>query len=190
MHDIKFIKNKPEIFDRLQKKRNEKVKSSEILEIHNKYLSHINKIQELQKIRNNESKKIGLITKIESKTKIDLLKKVKYLNIEDKVKFLGKIIKPYGLIAGADYFILPSRWEGLPNCVLESLALGTPVLSTKKIYSLNDFKQNISNKSIMLFNNMSELSKKIDILEKRKDYKKPKLRKSLLIDYISPINFN
>ena len=56
MHDIKFIKNKPEIFDRLQKKRNEKVKSSEILEIYNKYLSHINKIQELQKIRNNESK--------------------------------------------------------------------------------------------------------------------------------------
>ena len=54
MHDIKFIKNKPEIFDRLQKKRNEKVKSSEILEIYNKYLSHINKIQELQKIRNNE----------------------------------------------------------------------------------------------------------------------------------------
>ena len=34
------------------------------------------------------------------------------------------------------------------------------------------------------------LSKKIDILEKRKDYRKPKLRKSLLIDYISPINFN
>ena len=136
------------------------------------------------------NKNIKLIVVGEGNLKIDLLKKVKYLNIQDKVKFLGKIIKPYGLIAGADYFILPSRWEGLPNCVLESLALGTPVLSTKKIYSLNDFKQNISNKSIILFNNMSELSKKIDILEKRKDYKKPKLRKSLLIDYISPINFN
>ena len=60
---------------------------------------------------------------------LDLLKKVKNLNIEDKVKFLGKILKPYDLVAGADYFILPSRWEGLPNCVLESLALGTPVLS-------------------------------------------------------------
>ncbi len=73
--------------------------------------------------------------------KIDLLKQVKYLNIEDKIKFLGKILKPYDLIAGSDYFILPSRWEGLPNCVLESLALGTPVISTKQIFALNDFKK-------------------------------------------------
>ena len=29
----------------------------------------------------------------------------------------------HGFIAAADYFILPSRWEGLPNAVLESLVL-------------------------------------------------------------------
>ena len=68
--------------------------------------------------------------------------------------------------------------------------MGTPVISTKQIFSLNDFKKNISNKSIILFESINEISKKIDILEKRKDYRKPKLRKSLLIDYISPINFN
>ena len=136
------------------------------------------------------NKNIELIVIGEGNLRIDLLKKAKHLDIEDKVKFLGKILKPFDLVAGADYFILPSRWEGLPNCVLESLALGTPVISTKQIYSLIDFKKNISNRSIVLFNSISELSKKIDILEKRKDYKKPKLRKSLLIDYISPINFN
>ncbi len=136
------------------------------------------------------NKNIELIVVGEGNFKVDLLKKVKHLNIEDKVKFLGKILKPYDLVAGADYFILPSRWEGLPNSVLESLALGTPVLSMKEVYSLNDFKKNISNKSIILFNNIIELSKKINFLEKRKDCKKPKLRRSLLIDYISPINFN
>ena len=136
------------------------------------------------------NKNIELILIGEGDFKINLLKKVKLLNIADKVKFLGKILKPYDLVAGADYFILPSRWEGLPNCVLESLALGTPVLSTKQIYSLIDFKKNISNGSIILFNSISELSKKISILEKRKDNRMPKLRKSLLIDYISPINFN
>lgn len=31
-------------------------------------------------------------------------------------------------VAGADAFLLPSRWEGLPNVVLESLALGTPAI--------------------------------------------------------------
>ena len=42
----------------------------------------------------------------------------------------------------------------------------------------------------MLFESINEISKNISFLEKRKDYKKPKLRKSLLIDHISPINFN
>ncbi len=135
------------------------------------------------------NKNIELIVVGEGNFKSKLLKKVKNLNIESKIKFLGKILKPYDLIAGSDYFILPSRWEGLPNCVLESLALGTPVISTKQIYSLNDFKQNISNKSIMLFESINEISKKINFLKKRKDYKNPKLRKSLLVDYVSPVNF-
>ena len=136
------------------------------------------------------NKNIKLIVVGEGNFKSKLLKKVKYLNIEDRIKFLGKILQPYDLIAGADYFILPSRWEGLPNCVLESLALGTPVISTKQVFSLNDFKKNISNKSIILFESINEISKNIGFLEKRKDYKRPKLRKSLLIDNITPINFN
>ena len=139
-------------------------------------------------LANNEN--IKLIVVGEGNFKSKLIKQAKNLNIEDRIKFLGKILKPYDLIAGSDYFILPSRWEGLPNCVLESLALGTPVISTKQVFSLNDFKQNICNKSIMLFENISEISKKIDFLEKRKDYNKPKLRDSLLINYISPANFN
>ena len=136
------------------------------------------------------SKNIELIVVGEGNFKNKLLKKVKYLNIDDKIRFLGKILKPYDLIAGSDYFILPSRYEGLPNCVLESLALGTPVISTKQIFALNDFKKNIANKSIMLFESINEIAKKIDFLEKRKDYRKPKLRRSLLKDYISPISFN
>ena len=150
------------------------------------YQKGIDRILYLLAIRKN----IKLIVVGEGKFKNRLLKQVKYLNIEDKVKFLGKILKPYNLIAGSDYFILPSRYEGLPNCVLESLALGTPVISTKQIFALNDFKKNISNKSIMLFESINEISKKINFLEKRKDYRKPKLRKSLLKNYISPISFN
>ena len=137
-----------------------------------------------------DNKNIELIIVGEGILKNKLFKMVKNLDIEDNIKFFGEISKPYSLIAGSDYFILPSRWEGLPNSVLESLALGTPVLSTKQIYSLNDFKKNISNKSIRLFNNIKDLSYKISTLRKRKDYKNPKLRKSLLIENISPASFN
>jgi glycosyltransferase involved in cell wall biosynthesis len=46
------------------------------------------------------------------------------------VTFLGRITRPQDLMAAADLVVLPSRSEGLPNVVLESYEVGTPVLAT------------------------------------------------------------
>jgi glycosyltransferase involved in cell wall biosynthesis len=46
------------------------------------------------------------------------------------VKFLGRIPRPQELMGAADLVVLPSRSEGLPNVVLESYEVGTPVLAT------------------------------------------------------------
>src|SRR5690606_25273938 len=37
---------------------------------------------------------------------------------------------PAPWVAGADAFLMPSRFEGMPNAALEALALGTPVIAT------------------------------------------------------------
>lgn len=50
--------------------------------------------------------------------------------LEDKVFLKGLVIPPYSYFAAADCFLLPSRFEGLPNVVLEALACGTPVIAT------------------------------------------------------------
>ena len=52
------------------------------------------------------------------------------LGIETAVSFLGFQKNPWPYVKHADLFVLASRYEGLPNVVLEVLALGTPVLAT------------------------------------------------------------
>ncbi len=50
----------------------------------------------------------------------------------DRVRFLGALTRDevLELFAAADASILTSAWENLPHAVLESLAVGTPVLAT------------------------------------------------------------
>lgn len=52
------------------------------------------------------------------------------LKISSQIEFLGFQDNPWCYYAAADAFLLPSRWEGMSNAALESLACGTPVIST------------------------------------------------------------
>ena len=55
------------------------------------------------------------------------------LGLAGRVELTGRIDDPGHLaatVAAADVLVHPSRSEGLPNAVLEALALGTPVLAT------------------------------------------------------------
>lgn len=47
-----------------------------------------------------------------------------------RVRFLGWQSNPYSWLASSDIFVLSSRWEGMPNVMLEAMALGLPVIST------------------------------------------------------------
>lgn len=48
----------------------------------------------------------------------------------DNVSFLGFISNPLGILSQAKLLLMTSRFEGLPMTVLESLALGIPIVST------------------------------------------------------------
>ena len=52
------------------------------------------------------------------------------LGIGRQVRFEGFQTNPYPWMKHADLFVLSSRYEGLPNVMLEALALGTPVVGT------------------------------------------------------------
>jgi glycosyltransferase involved in cell wall biosynthesis len=52
------------------------------------------------------------------------------LGVSDLVEFVGQKDNPYPFINSSDLFVLTSAYEGYPMVVLESLILGTPVLTT------------------------------------------------------------
>lgn len=55
---------------------------------------------------------------------------VRERTLAGRVFFAGFQKQPWSFYAGADVFLLPSRWEGMPNAALEALACGTPVIAT------------------------------------------------------------
>ncbi|HEY1956550.1 MAG TPA: glycosyltransferase [Polyangiaceae bacterium] len=50
------------------------------------------------------------------------------LGLGRHVEFLGVVGAIEKLVGAADGVLLPSRWEGLPNAVIESMACGTPAI--------------------------------------------------------------
>lgn len=52
------------------------------------------------------------------------------LGIADAVNLAGFLANPYPSLRAAAAFVLSSRWEGMPNVLLEALALGVPVVAT------------------------------------------------------------
>ena len=83
MHDIKFIKENPKLFDESLKKRNLSPQSSKIIKLHDEYLENLKKTQSLQESRNKLSKQFS----IEDKVSIDKLKN----EVSDLKKKISKL---------------------------------------------------------------------------------------------------
>lgn len=62
--------------------------------------------------------------------------------LEQVVRFVGFLENPYPLIRSADLFCLTSRYEGMPNVLVEAMSLGVPVLSTDCPHGPRDILQN------------------------------------------------
>lgn len=50
------------------------------------------------------------------------------LGIDQRVRFLGWQQNVLGILKGSRLFVLPSKWEGMPNALLEAMAVGLPAV--------------------------------------------------------------
>lgn len=55
---------------------------------------------------------------------------VNQLELTESVRFLGRRDDVPALMKTADFFVFPSRWEGMPNVILEAMAAGLPIVTT------------------------------------------------------------
>jgi len=61
--------------------------------------------------------------------KTDLERQIAEADLQDTIRLEGFSDRPWRTMANARAYLLPSRWEGMSNSALESLAVGTPVIA-------------------------------------------------------------
>lgn len=60
-----------------------------------------------------------------------LEEQIKRLNLEKRAFLLGRVKRIEDVIKNASIFVLPSNYEGMPNVLLEAMALSLPVITTR-----------------------------------------------------------
>ena len=116
MHDIKFIKNNPELFDAGLKKRNLEPLSGEIISLYNNYLKVLSQKEEFQKKRNNLTKEISILSKQQSLERVEILKK-EVLKIKESINLFEKN-------ASENYDKLNLKLLSIPNNIHENVPIG------------------------------------------------------------------
>jgi glycosyltransferase involved in cell wall biosynthesis len=79
-----------------------------------------------------------------------LLRLIAELDLEERVGLEGVDARHFGHVAAADAFILASTHEGMPNAVLEALALGTPVIAVDGLAMLQELAGSLPEGAITL----------------------------------------
>ncbi len=90
--------------------------------------NHIMQIEALAQLR--KTRPARLIILGEGRQRAALSAAAKRLNVADYLELPGFVANPYAYLARADVFLLSSLFEGSPNVLIESLAVGTPIVST------------------------------------------------------------
>jgi glycosyltransferase involved in cell wall biosynthesis len=82
-------------------------------------------------VKNNPKYKLHILGNVSNQTYMKQVEKIiTENNLQNNVEFMSFKLNPFPYYKFADLLVLSSKWEGLPNVVLEALYLQTPVVVT------------------------------------------------------------
>ena len=87
-------------------------------------------INAIAKLHNDGFDNIFILIVGEGAEKVKLEKMAKDLNVCSAVKFLGIRKDVRSLMMASDIFLMPSRYEGLSIAMIESMAIGLPIIAS------------------------------------------------------------
>ena len=146
-----------------------------------------NHILQLKAIKHIEKKYNPFLTIVGKGYKEKYLKSyIKNNNIDKKVQLIGYKKNPFPYIVKSDILILSSKFEGLPNILLEAQYLKKYIISSKCSSGPKEILMNGKAGDLFKVNDHKELAKKINIYCKNKN----KCKKKIMIGFKNLHRFN
>ena len=133
-------------------------------------------LKAIQKINETLPVKLLLIGDGNEKEKI-----INFINnnkMKNYVRMIGFKKNPFPYILKADLFILSSKYEGLPNILLETIAIKKPILSSNCPTGPKEILDNGKGGMLYRYKNLSDLTKKIFLFNKFKKQSNKKIEHS------------
>jgi len=78
-------------------------------------------------------------------------------HLQDHVFLRGYHSNPWAIAAQADCLVLPSRWEGMPNVVLEGFACGLPAIAIKEAGGISDIAKHAPSEQLQIVEKIDEM---------------------------------
>ncbi|MCA9196366.1 MAG: glycosyltransferase family 4 protein [Planctomycetales bacterium] len=85
-------------------------------------------------------------------------------NLQHRIHFVGQTQHPEEYLSTAGIYVLPSRWEGFPNSLLEAMAAGCPCVAADCDFGPAELIQHEKNGLLTPVDNPTELANHLDHL--------------------------
>ena len=93
-------------------------------------------------VRDRLSARLAILGNLSEAYRAETMALAASFAVEKDVAFLGFDENPFRYMRRAGLFVLSSRYEGLPNVLIEAMACGTPVVSTDAPYGPAEILEN------------------------------------------------